>query len=109
MQEKLPPTPATIELITYVWVLALSILGGVVSFYNKLKVGHTRVFNIMELMGEIGTSAFAGIITFYLCEWAEISPMLTAAFVGISGHMGSRAIFKMERWAENRFTPFQGE
>lgn len=109
MQDKIPSTPATIELITYLWVFALSILGGVVSFYNKLKKGHTRVFNIMELIGEIGTSAFAGIITFYLCEWAEISPMLTAAFVGISGHMGSRAIFKMERWAESRFPDFTGE
>jgi hypothetical protein len=46
------------------------------------------------------TSAFAGLITFWLCEWAVVHPLLTAALVGISGHMGSRAIFKLERLAE---------
>ncbi|MEW6613818.1 MAG: hypothetical protein AB1409_13870, partial [Pseudomonadota bacterium] len=30
-------------------------------------------------------------------------PLITAALVGISGHMGSRAIFQLERWAQARF------
>ena len=29
--------------------------------------------------------------------------LLLAALVGISGHMGSRAIYHIESWAESRF------
>jgi len=32
-----------------------------------------------------------------------MSPLVTAALVGISGHMGSRALFMMEDWIKNRF------
>ena len=55
-----------------------------------------------ELIGEIATSAFAGLITFWLCEAAQFNPLVTAALVGISGHMGSQAIYQLERWAQSR-------
>ena len=48
------------------------------------------------------TSAFAGLITFWLCEAAQFNPLVTAALVGISGHMGSQAIYQLERWAQTR-------
>jgi hypothetical protein len=95
--------PTTYSLITYAWVFALSSWGGVVSFWRKLRDGNARPFNIMELIGEIFTSAFAGVLTFWLCEASGMDALLTAAFVGISGHMGSRAIGQMEHWASKRF------
>ncbi|WP_424219414.1 phage holin family protein [Azovibrio sp.] len=51
--------------------------------------------------GEV-TFSFACLITFWLCEAAEIEPLITAALVGISGHMGSRALYQFERWAQTR-------
>ena len=45
---------------------------------------------------------FAGLITFWLCEAAQFNPLVTAALVGISGHMGSQAIYQLERWAQTR-------
>lgn len=95
--------PTTYTLITYAWVFALSAWGGFVSFWRKLKAGKARPFNVMELVGELFTSAFAGVLTFWLCEAARIDPLLTAAFVGIAGHMGSRAIAQWENWASKRF------
>jgi hypothetical protein len=95
--------PMTYGLLTYVWVFALSAWGGFVSFWRKLKDGKARPFNIMELVGELFTSAFAGVITFWLCQAAALDGLLTAALVGISGHMGSRAIAQMENWASKRF------
>lgn len=95
--------PSNIAWLTYSWVLILSLLGGVVNFFSKVRVGATRIFNLAELIGELLTSAFAGMITFYLCEWSGIAPLLTAALVGVSGHMGGRALFLIERWAEKRF------
>ena len=94
--------PSTYGLITYLWVTGLAAWGGLVSFYRKVKSGETRVFNVVELIGEIATSAFAGLITFWLCEAALLDPLVTAALVGVSGHMGSRALYQFERWAQTR-------
>lgn len=95
--------PTTYGLITYAWVALLSAWGGAVSWIRKRKAGNTRPFNFMELVGELMTSAFAGVLTFWLCEASGMQPLITAALVGISGHMGSRAIYHMESWAESRF------
>lgn len=96
-------SPETYSFLTYGWVFALAILGGIVSFMRKLQTGHARVFNLVEFVGEIVTSAFAGVITFWMCEHSGLSPLVTAAFVGISGHMGSRAIFMAEGWLAKQF------
>lgn len=95
--------PTSYSLVTYLWVFLLAMLGGIVNFMRKLQAGRARVFNLVEFIGEIVTSAFAGVITFWLCENAGFSPLVTAAFVGISGHMGSRAIFMFENWLKNKF------
>jgi hypothetical protein len=95
--------PSSFSLITYGWVFALAMLGGVVNFMRKLQKGHVRAFNITEFIGELVTAAFAGVLTFWLGENSNMSPLVTAALVGISGHMGSRALFMMEDWMKNRF------
>lgn len=98
-----PKSPETFGLLTYAWVIGLSALGGVVAFARKVKEGHARAWNFAELLGEIATSAFAGVITFYLCEWSGFHPLASAAFVGIAGHMGSRALFQLEGFFDTKF------
>ncbi len=95
--------PANYGWLTYAWVMALSSWGGMVSFWRKRKDNLVRPFNFTELVGEIMTSAFVGVLTFWMCEFSSISPLMTAAMVGISGHMGSRAIFGLEQVFEARF------
>lgn len=95
--------PGNYSLLTYLWVFGWSTFGGLVSYLRKVREGIVHPISITEFVGEIVTSAFVGVITFWLCELAEFSPLLTAALVGISGHMGSRAIFLFEQWAERRF------
>lgn len=94
--------PANYSLLTYAWVITLSAWGGAVSFMRKRRRGLVRPFSWLELLVEVLTSAFAGVLTFWLCEASAINPLVTAALVGISGHMGSRAIFLLEQFAENR-------
>lgn len=96
-------TPTAFSLLTYAWVFGISILGGVVNFVRKVRDGETRAFRFTEFLGEIVTSGFAGLITFYLCKAGGIGELMTAVFVGVAGHMGSRAIFRLERFVERWF------
>ena len=100
--------PTTYAWLTYLWVFGLSSWGGFVSFMRKRRQGQARPFNLAEFIGEIATSAFAGVLTFYLAESAGAPQLLTAAMVAISGHMGGRAVFLMETWMERKF-PIVGE
>ena len=95
--------PTSYSLITYAWVTILAAVGGFVNFARKVSRGQARAFNFTELIGELITSGFAGVLTFWICEWANTPPLIGAVMIGISGHMGSRAIFKFEQWAEERF------
>lgn len=95
--------PTSYALLTYLWVTALALWGGVVRYIQKLRAGETTRFNFTELVGELVISAFSGIITFYLCEAAELNTLITAGLVGISGHMGSRALFLVENTMKRRF------
>lgn len=94
--------PANYSLFTYLWVVALASWGGAVGFYRKMKDGRARPFNIVEFIGEVATSALVGVITFWLCEASGVNQLLSAALIAISGHMGSRAIWQFEKWAERR-------
>ena len=98
--------PTSYALVTYLWVVILSATGGFVSFYRKVQRGLANPFNITELIGELITSGFAGVLIFWLCEWSQLNPLLTAVFVGIGGHMGARAIFQLEQWASSKFSSF---
>ena len=88
---------------TYLWMLLLSVWGGVANYIRKVRDGDSEGWSIVELFGEMVIAGFAGIITFLLCGSQEINPLLTAAFVGIAGHMGSRAIYLAERWLKRRY------
>lgn len=105
MLDQLPPKfPVTwAHVWTAAWVLFLSGWGGVVSFWRKRAEGHARPFNFTELVGEIVTSGFAGVLTYLFFTYAHVPAMLTAAAVGISGHMGARAIFGLEKWLGRKF------
>jgi hypothetical protein len=88
--------PLAYSLFTYIFVFSLSTLGGISSYIGKCKGNLVSRFSLVELIGEIVISAFVGVITFYLCEAAELNKIFSAALVGISSHMGSRTIMILE-------------
>lgn len=94
--------PASYTLLTYGWVMLLAWWGGIASYLRKIRGGIIHRFSLVEFIGEMVISGFVGVLTFYLCESSGFSGTLTAAFVGISGHMGSRAIFAMEKFAQRQ-------
>ena len=106
MIDKTPQPPVATELatlLTWVWVVGLSLLGGFVSFVRKVRASHARAWNFTEFVGEIVTAALAGLITANLCQWLNYPPSLTYALTGIGAHMGSRALFKLEALFDTKF------
>lgn len=95
--------PFAYGLITYAWVTGLAAWAGFLNFYRRVKEGDAKVFNVFEAIGEMATSSFAGLITFWLCEASEINPLVTASLIAISGHMGSRSLYMLELQVEKHF------
>lgn len=95
--------PLDYPLKQYGFMLATALLGGLVSWWAKVRKGEVQAWHLNTLIGELCTSAFAGLLAFWLCEWAGTPALLTASFVGIAGHMGTRAIQSFEAFAEARW------
>lgn len=95
LPEKLPETESINAWITWTWVVLLSLFGGLVGYLEKLEKKKLK-HSLFLLTKDLVTSAFVGIMTFMLCDLSEFSWQLTAAMVGISGHMGTRLMFKLE-------------
>lgn len=87
-----------------IWLMAvgMSVMGGFVNFYNKINYGKTRVFNLIELIGEMATSGFVGLGAFMLMNSYDQHIGVSAVVAGICGHMGTRLLFVVERVLENK-------
>lgn len=93
----------------YGFMLGIALLGGLVSWVTKVRKGELSPWSVMQLVGELATSAFAGLICFWLCSWANAPGPLMACLVGVAGHMGTRAIVVFEQWAERRWGALSGD
>lgn len=94
--------PLNYPLKTYGLMLLMAIFGGFVSWYGKVVRHELPVASLFYLIGELATSAFAGMMMFFLCEWAGSPTLLTVAIVSMSGHMGA----KLLGWGEERLKKF---
>lgn len=98
--------PFNYTLKVYGGILAVALLGGLASWWGKVRKGELLMWNISALVGELCISAFAGLIAFYLCDYMTLHQGLTAAIVGVSGHAGTKGITWLEglgqRFAEKK-------
>lgn len=95
-------TVTGIAALTYSWVIALAIGGGVANYIQKVRLGQVARFNFTELIGDMFIAGFTGLLTFWMCQAAEFSEFMTAFYVGVSGHMGGRLIGKMEQFMSRK-------
>lgn len=100
----------------YAVILGLSIAGGMVSWIAKMRRGEQSAASLQALIGELCTSAFAGLLTFWVCEYLGVHRLLVPAIVGVAGHLGTRLIDwagdllmrVVRRWEEARFPNGRG-
>ena len=88
--------PQNYTLLTYCWVLGLSAWGSLAQVIRRAASDTPIKSKLKMIAAEVVVSTFAGMVTFMLCEWAEVDKMLAAALIAISGHMGARAIILTE-------------
>ena len=92
-----PRSPLSYSLREYGLILAIAMLGGFVRWYNAVRRGESAVYDLRSLVGELFTSAFLGILTFWACEAVGVQPLVTAALAGMAGHTGVSGLMWAER------------
>lgn len=95
--------PLTYTVRDYGVILGISLLGGFVNWYRRVRKGETEMLSFPALVGELAISAFAGLITFWGCAALDVSPLWTAAGAGIAGHAGGAGVEWAERVAKRYF------
>lgn len=100
--------PLSVPLKTYALMLGAALLGGFVSWYGKVKRGEIPGYSVFHLIGELATAALAGMGCYFVCFYFGLHDSLTAAFTGVAGHMGARAIGLFEEYMIRRAKKFLG-
>ena len=98
--------PANWAAATWILALSMAIGGGLINWYARIKRGHSRAFNFIELVGEIFTSGLVGLGIFMLLSSWDQPAGACAAAAGVSGHMATRLLFAVERAIERQLDSF---
>jgi hypothetical protein len=76
---------------TYLWVVAIACLAGVVKHINAM-----RSFRVGKLVVDLITAAFVGVVTFWLCKARDIDGPMMAVAIAVAGAMGNRFWSELE-------------
>ncbi|WP_320034796.1 phage holin family protein [Halarcobacter sp.] len=84
----------------YMWVILyvsiLSFAGGITSYIRKSKAGLIDRFSLSEFIGDMFIAAFVGVVTYLICKGVGLNELVTAGVIGITSHMGTKAIVFIE-------------
>lgn len=94
--------PLAYPLKQYAFILGISVAGGVVNYVRRARNGDLPTLGIAGLIGELATSAFAGVLTFWGCEFFNAPPLVTAGLTALAGHAGGSAIVWFEGITKRR-------
>lgn len=101
-----PKDPLEYPLKHWGFILLMALLGGLASWYNKVKRGEVAATNLFALTGEFVVSALAGLLAFLICDYFNVPIGITGAMAGLSGHAGARALavgeVLLQRFVEKR-------
>lgn len=76
---------------TYLWVLGVSLWGGLVSFFER----DEKPFSWRRLAVQLLSSSFAGLMTAYICQSGGINGPLMGVFCGVAGLQGTSALMRL--------------
>ena len=94
--EKQLTDPTLWPLATWLLLITVSCAGAFTSWYRRVKSGHARAFNIIELIGELATSGFVGFAGFNAGLYFFDGVGVAASLAGMSAHFSTRLLFQAE-------------
>ena len=94
--------PTTWTAATWILAFGMALGGGFINWYSKVRAGHTRIFNVAELFGEMLISGVVGLASYMACDGLGLPPSLNAVAAGVGGHMGTRLVFLAEQVATKK-------
>jgi hypothetical protein len=94
--------PLNYPLKHYAFILFMSLAGGFVGWYAKVRKGEISGVSLFALIGEMATSALAGMMAFLVCDHFDVPLGMTGAITGLVGYMGGRAIELGEKALQDR-------
>lgn len=100
--------PQEFGALTYLIVIGLSALGGLVKYLLDVQSRKVKQRYILELCVDIVTSAFVGLLVFWACTANAVPELWTAVAVGVAAHMGTRALAIMGRVVRARIEILSG-
>lgn len=100
--------PTTWTLATWTLGFMMAALGGFINWYGRVRRGHVKACDFFELIGEILTSGFVGMIVFMAMAAMEQPIGLCASAAGVGGHMGTRLLFVAKQILESKIRRFGG-
>lgn len=86
------------NILTILWISALSALGASVGYIKKIKSGTIERFRIIELIGEVVIAFFVAIVTYFLCIGSGVNEVLTVGIVGVVSHLGTKGLSMLEQF-----------
>ncbi len=95
-----PGNPLDQPIRNWLFILAMALLGGFVSWYMKVKKGELAATNLFALVGEGLVSALAGLLAFLVCDYFSLPLGITGAAAGFAGHAGAKALTLAEIWMQ---------
>ncbi len=92
-----PPDPHDLEPIEILWIIGLSLLGGITGFIDKLRRREITLHWWFEMFADIVYSLAAGFMVYLMAIGWGICHSQAGAYAIIGGHFGARAINIAER------------
>lgn len=93
----MPPNEIIDKLLTFLWVFSISAFAGITRRIRRLQgaKGNEEIKkegSWLLFMADIVISGFIGMLTYYLCVYANVPDSLMAVYIGVSAHMGTKAL-----------------
>ena len=84
--------------LPFMYATILALWGGFVQYANRVRVGEKWSWSALSL--DLTVCSFAGVISFFFCQAAEIYGWKAAIVIAVSAHEGTRAIGLMTRFRD---------
>lgn len=87
------------------WVFIIfAFWGGLCHYIGGVRRGQ-RKWSLFEVLGDLVVSGFTGSLGFAGAVYLDLNFAATILVVGMSGHMGARSVFLLERYLLDRLLP----